>query len=66
MRVAGLTETELNIELYNVTGQRIMSKHLVNVSTVVTERIETSVPAGVYYLRVNDGVNNATLRVVMQ
>jgi len=66
VRVDGLQGNYLLLELFDLAGQRVMRRENTQVGVTMTETMNVDLPAGTYYLRVQDGINNATLRIVLQ
>lgn len=66
VRVEGLTESSLNLELFNVAGQKVYAQAYQNLYHSFQETIDANVTKGVYFLRVSDGIHTQTLRVVIQ
>ena len=66
VRVDGLNGSTLRMELFNMNGQAVVRENFGAVYNSLEHTFTPDVPAGVYFLRVNDGLNTATLRVVIE
>jgi subtilisin-like proprotein convertase family protein len=66
VRVTGLKGTDLTMSLYNMNGQRVLDQAFGTSFNTVEHTFNNELPAGAYFLRVNDGVHTATLRFVVQ
>ncbi len=65
IRVKG-NNKNLNLEMYNAIGQQVLSKHEANVTEDYTTTLDVSgLAPGVYFIKVNNGVANRTLRLLV-
>jgi PKD repeat protein len=66
VRVQGLQGGDLRMEVYNVTGQKLLEKNFLAAFETIEENFELVSTKGVYFLKLDDGTNQATLRFVVQ
>lgn len=66
VRVSGLQGGDLTMTLFNMNGQRLLDKAFGTSFNTVEHTFSNELPAGAYFLRVNDGVHTATLRLMVE